>query len=222
MIRTNRVIIRVALLAAIAVAFSVAVTALRRQGTADPATWATLAAVLAVLAAVTSAWTSQRVVELQEDALEPHLVTSIDTGRRYGLAQFRVTNKGGSSAHEVHLEWKHPLLKVDGSTVVIGNDGHVPVIAVGESASALIGASHEMFARLKDTTCSGRITFKNASGSSRSTDFLASAERQRHSLIYDEEDSRTHYELQKIPQVLKEISEELRNIGSRLDRGEDH
>lgn len=47
-------------------------------GLKDQTTWATVAAVLAVVAAVTSAWTSQRVVELQEDALEPVVVPSID------------------------------------------------------------------------------------------------------------------------------------------------
>lgn len=90
----TRKVVRVALIAAVAVALCVAWVVLRQLGVRDPNAWATLAAVLAVLAAVASAWTSQRVMELQEDALEPSLVASIDVRSRYGLAQFRVTNRG--------------------------------------------------------------------------------------------------------------------------------
>ncbi len=72
--------------------------ALRRQGLIDPGAWATVAAALAVLAAVASAWTSQRVLEMQEDALEPSLLPALDLRSRTNLAQFKVTNHGGSHA----------------------------------------------------------------------------------------------------------------------------
>jgi|SRR5262245_29117042 len=39
-----------------------------RLGPTDSSAWATVAAALAVIAAVASAWTGQRVLELQEDA----------------------------------------------------------------------------------------------------------------------------------------------------------
>ena len=73
---------RVGLGAAVVVATSVAAISLLHLGIGSPNTWATLAAVLAVLAAVTSAWTSQRVVELQEDALEPSPVPLLDLRSR--------------------------------------------------------------------------------------------------------------------------------------------
>jgi hypothetical protein len=55
--------------------------------------WATIAAVLAVVAAVCSAWTSQRVLELQEDAQQPNPTPELDLRSRFSLTQFRITNE---------------------------------------------------------------------------------------------------------------------------------
>ena len=86
--QAERKVIRSALLAAGVVAVGVAIIALREVGGRNPDAWATIAAVLAVIAPVISAWTTQRVRELQEDALEPNLQAAIDARRRYGLVQF--------------------------------------------------------------------------------------------------------------------------------------
>ena len=57
-------------------------------------TWATLTAVLAVIAAVISAWPALRVLEIQEDSLRPRPTPYFDLTSRYGLLLLRVKNLG--------------------------------------------------------------------------------------------------------------------------------
>ena len=59
-----RIVFRLLLAASMVTALGVAGVSLRKLGLADPSAWATVAAALAVVAAVASAWTSQRVLEL--------------------------------------------------------------------------------------------------------------------------------------------------------------
>ena len=212
----TRRLVRGALTAATVVAIAVGVAALLQLGGRDPTSWATVAAVLAVLAAVASAWTSQRVVELQEDSLEPILVASVDMRSRYGIAQFRLTNKGQSAAFDIRLEWTRPLLTAQGNQVTVGKDGYIPVLAPGECASALLGGSHDIFPKSEDTTCSGKVTFRNAARQRRETEFVASAEHGRRALLHDDEIIKTQYELQKLPDELRRVSKELERIRELL------
>ena len=76
--------------------------------------------------------------------MEPRLVASLDLHSRYQIAQFRLTNKGGSSAHDVRLTWTTPLLTEKDTEVILGHDGHLPVLAAGDVASVPLGLSHKL------------------------------------------------------------------------------
>src|SRR5215210_8126142 len=75
-----------------------------RQG----ALWATIAATLAVITSLITAWNGQRALELQEDAQLPHPYPYIDASSRYQLLQLRIENFGGTTARDVRLEWDKP------------------------------------------------------------------------------------------------------------------
>jgi hypothetical protein len=171
-----------ALLALVATVISI-----RQLGIENPSAWATVAAALAVIAAVASAWTSQRILELQEDEQEPNPVPLIDLRSRYQLAQFRITNTGGSSTHQVRVEWKQQLRNSKGEDVLLGRDVAIPVIPEGESASILLGASYAFMDAHTDTTFRGTLSFENASGRRYRKPFVVSAEHERVSLVHDEE-----------------------------------
>jgi hypothetical protein len=217
----SRVFVRIGLGVAVLVAVGVAAVALLKLGAADPTTWATLAAVLAVLAAVSSAWTSQRVVELQEDVIEPNPVPAFDLRSRYDLAQLRLTNRGGSPAYSVRIGWDEPLRDEDGREVVLGVANTIPVLAAGETASVGLGTAHAFIAKTSDTTRHGVITFANASGRLRSKRFVISAEHERQALIHDHETPRTQYELQRIPDELKRIADAITRAGHDRTSGTD-
>jgi hypothetical protein len=209
----SRAVVRLGLGLAAVIAAGVGVAAVFKLGATDPTTWATLAAVLAVLAAVTSAWTSQRVVELQEDALEPNPVPAFDVRSRYDLAQLRVTNRGGSPAYRIQITWDEPLRDEDDGVVVLGIDNTISVLGPGETASIGLGTAHGFMAKTPDTTRHGVLTFQNASGRRRSRRFVVSAEHERRALIHDQEAPRTHFELQRIPDELKRIAAAITQVG---------
>lgn len=212
-----RVLFRLLLVGSMFLALTVAAVSLWKLGLTDPSGWATVAAALAVIAAVASAWTSQRVLELQEDASEPNPVPIIDVRSRYQLAQFRITNHGGASAHNVRIRWEQQLKNASGEEVLLGRDVAIPVIPEGEDASVLLGSSHRFFQTHQDTTYRGTILYANASGRQYSKPFVVSAEHERASLVHDEEIPKTLFELQKIPDELQHVTRELRYLREVLE-----
>jgi hypothetical protein len=211
---------RSGLLLAGVTAIAVVIVALREQGGRTPEAWATLAAALAVLASLVSAFSSQRVVELQEDALQPALQASFDFRNRYELAQFRVANRGASAAYDVRIEWdKPPLQTVEGLPVqIFGPSGILPILLPGDEASFLLGQSHAFLSAHLETKWSGTFTYHNAATARRDMRFTLTAEHERLSLVHNEEDPKTQFELQKIPGRLKDIATEL----SRMRRFQIH
>ncbi len=213
-----RIVFRLLLAASMVLALAVAGVSLRKLGLADPSAWATAAAALAVVAAVASAWTSQRVLELQEDALAPNPVPVIDLRRRYELAQFRVTNHGGATAHDVKIIWQRQLQDAEGKDVLLGRDVAISVIPEGESASVLLGSSHNFVRTHQDTTFRGDIEYRNASGRQYRKPFVVSAEHERVALTHDEETPKTPRELQKVPDELKAVARAIGRVEGILER----
>lgn len=212
----SRQMIRLGLLGAGILSLLVAILPLVQLGTRKPETWATIAAALAVLTAVVSAWTSQRVLELQEDAQEPSISVSLDLRRRSELVQLRIANVGGSLAKDVQVTWDTPLLDVDGQPVRISSlpDGPdiLPVLPSGQSSAILVGLVYRFFEKYKDSTYSGVVSYKNVSGDSRRQRFVVSGEIHRRSLVHEDEEALTHQELQRIPRQLKEIASEVSRL----------
>ncbi len=213
----NRILVRAGLIVAILVALTVAITCGLKLGVSNPTTWATFAAVLAVLAAVVSAWTGQRVLELQEDVLESNPTPVIDLRRRYQIAQFRITNQGGSPAFDVCITWEQGLTDAEGQDVVLGSSHSVPVIPTGESASVFIGTANRFMEAHKDATFRGTIKFKNASGRERSKPFVVTAEHERSALVHDDEMLKALHELQKVPDALASIAAKIDELTPRSD-----
>ncbi len=201
--------LRAMLTAASVLSLAICGIALRKQGVIDPAAWATVAAALAVLAAVASAWTGQRVLEMQEDALEPSLLPAIDLRSRTNLAQFKVTNHGGSHAYDVLIAWDRPLPNLDGTTVSLGGTP-IPMIPRGESASVLIDSSHQFIKKQADTTFTGRISFKNAGGKQFSEPFTVTAEHERNAMVLVTDAQELQQDVEKIRAALESIATSLR------------
>jgi hypothetical protein len=216
----ERKVIRGGLLVAGVIALAVAIVALMEQGGRSPAAWTALAAALAVFASIVSAWSSQRVIELQENALEPNVRASLDFRSRYSLAQFRVSNRGGSPAYDLRIEWENPLQTVDGRTAdIFGPTGTLPVLLAGDEASIFLGESHAFLEAHPQAVWSGTMVYEDATGERRSKAFTLTAEHERLSLVHDEEEPKTQYELQKIPDRLGKIAAELAKIRSHLEQG---
>jgi hypothetical protein len=179
--------------------------------------WSAVAAALAVVAAIVSAWTSQRLVELQEDALEPNLLVTIDGRSRYQLIQLKLVNLGQSPAYSIKIDWLHGPTVQEGTVVQLGPGGVLPVLGPSEHATRLLDVSHKFFARHSDTTFTGTISWSNASGEVSERQLVLGAEHLREAMVHDEELPKTHYELQKLPDMLDKIAGEI----GKLRKGSD-
>lgn len=193
-------------------------------GIENKETWAVIAAALAVITSVFSSWSSQRVLELEEDSQRPYPYPSIDVKSRYGLMLLRVTNTGGGAAHNISLIWDKPIKNWKGEVVCFADNDKAPQIAVllpKESAAVAIGGSNDIYAKNTDMNYRGTVEFVDASNKKYKYKFFVSAEPYRSTLVFDEEEPKTHRELQKIPDKLIAISNALDDIKRSIEETKD-
>jgi hypothetical protein len=166
-------------------------------------TWATLTAVLAVIAAVISAWPSLRVLEIQEDATRPSPTPHFDITSRYGLLLLRLANLGAGVAYDVRLNWdKHPQDEKAEDVTALDT---IPVLIPHDSVSVLVGRPHELFKNYPTMRFEGTVEFKDVTGKHMKQRFLCSADEYRNRLTFDDEMPKTLHDLQKLPDKLTDI-----------------
>ena len=217
----TRSLIRVGLVVVFGLSVFVVIAALRSGQRGDLETWAAVAAALAVLTAVLSSWSAQRVLELQEDQSKPYPYPTIDSVSRYGLLQLRVTNYGGGVAHDIRMIWDNPLTKASGAVVTFSggaSGGEIAVLMPRESIATLIDGHADFFAAYKPSEAdySGVLHFRDASGHSYQHRFRVNVGQYAGTLLHSEEAVRTHFELQRIPERLDLLTRELRNVRETL------
>lgn len=181
----------------------------------SPDTLNPVAAALAVLTAVISAWGAQSVVEREEDAKRPFPYLSFDTQSRYSLAQLVLRNAGGAPAFDVRIHWDRPLLNHKGEPIRFSNsaDGvEAPILQPGESVSVLIDTTVGYF-KQEHLVYSGIVSFASSpKGKVQRQAFNLSGEQYRHTLTFADELPKTLHELQRLPEVLSAIRGELNDL----------
>jgi hypothetical protein len=216
-----RRIIRSILIVAFIIACVAIIAAFLLLGFRDPTAWVAVAAGLAVITSIASAWPAQRVLELQQDAQEPYPYPSIDVTSRYALLQLRVTNYGGSAAFDIRFGWNEPLLNSKGQTIQFTKQKgapDIPVLLPNESVTILIDEYKNMFQTYKNMNYTGELVFRNASGQMIRHPFLVSAEKYRHALTYSEEELKTHFQLQQIPKEICKLRTEVTHLRSAIEQ----
>ena len=201
-----RFIARAVLLVVFVLAFGLAVHLLSLPK--EKETLATLAATLAVIAAVISAWPSLKVLELQEDATRPNPVLYFDVSSRYLLMLLKMKNCGAAVAYDIVVNWEmHPTNDQNEEVTALDQ---VAVLVPQQSVSVNIGLSNTLLTRKKSMTFLGTLEFRDSSGKKYSTPFKCSADQFARQLDFDEEMPKTLHELQKLPKNLENIAVALR------------
>lgn len=162
--------------------------------------WSAIAAALAVIVAVVSAWTSHDVVTMERARQAPYPYPSLDGHRRYMLLQLRVTNLGGGTAHNVRLVWDRPLTRTNGQPVRFteqADSPDVPVLLPGQTISAYVDGMHDFLRANATATYRGRVEFEDGNGRTKRHPFVVSAEPFRTGLTFETETPRTEHELRK-------------------------
>jgi hypothetical protein len=173
-------------------------------------TWATLTGLLAVIAAVISAWPALRVLELQEDSSRPRPTPCFDVSSRYNLLQLRVKNIGGGVAYDVRLNWDNHPIDHQGENVEALD--YISVLLPGESVSTLLGVSTDTVKKLSTTRFEGEVKFKNSNGKVYKEKFICSADAHQKRLVHDDELPKTLRDLQDIPKELGRINDALQRL----------
>jgi len=174
-IKLPRFFIRVSLAMVLLISVVVVLVSINALDSKDKAPWAAIAGALAVITSVVSAWSAQRLLEIQQDTLLPDPTPSIDVTSRYGLLQLRVTNFGGSPAHNIRLSWNNSLLNSKNEIVSIGadqNDPYIPVLLPKDTISTLIDGHVQFFGKFKDANYKGVISYEDAAGNKYNKQFL--------------------------------------------------
>jgi len=182
--------------------------------------WATLAAALAVITSIISAWGAQRVVELEEDKLAPYPYPQFDASSRYGLLLLRITNFGGGAAHSVKIVWDKPLKDSKGQLIGFSDGSESAALSIllpGQHISKIVDGHVQFFSVGGPHVYSGLIEFRDSNGRKHSHRFFLDAESLKGTPTYDEESIKTHYELQKLPEKLDQLCKVVEKIGKQLD-----
>jgi hypothetical protein len=132
----------------------------------------------------------------------------------------RVTNSGGGIAHDIDLEWDHPLTNASGVEIRFSpqrGSPEIPVLMPEQSVSMLVDGHVQFFGMEQKHQYSGKVRYRDGRGKHRRHTFVLDGEMFRGTPYYDREDLRTHYEVQKIPDALKKIEGELSRIRATLE-----
>ncbi len=217
----SKIVTRIFLAVSLALALGVAGFAVNGINAGDTSAWGTLAAVLAVITSVVSAWGAQRVVELEEDKLMPYPHPQFDATSRYGLMLFKVTNFGGSAAHNIRFIWDKPLKTRKGETVRFGPDDaphEISILAPGQEISKVVDGHVQFFQIEGPHVYRGQLEYEDSHGRKKKLPFLVDAESLRHTPSYVDEGVRTQWELQKLPAVLQRLCDQVETVAEQLER----
>lgn len=216
----QRITSRAFLLATLILSICVGVFAAKGILEGQKEAWATLAALLAVVTSMISAWGAQRVVELEEEKLAPHPYPQFDSSSRYGFLLLKVTNFGGGTAHNIKLEWDRPLMNSRGNEVRFQSspDADISVLVPGQHISKIVDGHIQFFQIEGPHQYQGKIHFEDANGRKRRTRFTLDAESLKGTPSYDDEGLKTHYELQKLPGVITKLSDRVDDLVKSVNR----
>lgn len=180
--------------------------------------WNTVAATLAVITAIVSAWATQKIIWKQEDDQEPLLEIYFDTHSRQGLTLLVLQNSGGSNAYDIMIKWEKPLFNLKGEEVHFGraaNKIEIQIINRGQKYFHTVNGTQDMFQKSKEEKSvldfSGKIYYKRNRENDKYSemDFFISLEPYRGSPLIETDQINFYYEAAKIHSDLKKISSSL-------------
>jgi len=212
----KRFVVRLFLAAAFASAVAAISIVFRYPDAYRPEIWAVAAAALAVIPAALATWSTQRMLELEEDASAPFPYPSFDSRSRSQLLQLRIENHGKGIARNVYLEWKDaPSVRDGGPPPFLTAETPVPILLPGRDASYFVDGARDFVKKHDYADFSGKVHFQDIAGRAHSHPFVLPTSHLKDGLSYDDEISLTHRELQKLPDALEKISKTIEKVGGR-------
>lgn len=115
--------------------------------------WGTIASALAVIAAISTVWSSMSLNWKLEDEHEPFLNVYFESQTHKYCTSLVIRNDGGSTAYNIRIRWENPLKDALGKTVRFtdledGNDIHS--LPKGMHMSRYVKATEDFFSDKKN------------------------------------------------------------------------
>ncbi len=186
--------------------------------------WETITASISLIIAIISGWIAYEVFIRQAEAEKPQIVLRLDFRSRYGLIMLLAENLGTRPAFNIKLSWDKELKNHNGEIVKFNQydqDSDIPVLNAKEQTSVIIDTPGNFFEKYKNDSLdySGTISYQETLTSKRKTKypFRFSFKHYGASPSFENEEPKTMYELQKIPEKLNEIKIALDKINLNND-----
>lgn len=179
----------------------------------------------AVLAACISSLVAFRAAEIAEQSQRPYPYPFIDTQSRYQLILLKLKNAGGTTAHDVFIEWDEggrPSVHRGNSPVptdfATGVDKAVRQLLPGETLTSMLGVSFEVAKEVKDSTSqwSGTVHFRDTKGRRHHHRFLIDRSVFSWGLADETEELKAMYSISQLPKLLDEIKKSVDKLGKSL------
>jgi len=213
-----RVAWRIFLLFTGLLAGAVVCTAFIRTDVSAEARWAVVAGALAVLTGVLAAWAAMRFVELEEDERRPDVSAEFDVESLYGMILLAMQNRGRQVAYDVRLDWTQPPLMFDSGAPLDALT--IASLQPGERLTRHLGGSADLGKRSPYPDTVGQLSYRDLRGRHFTTEVRLSLEARRGELVTTREATRTHYEVQRIPELLQQIARRLEDLRRAIDSRE--
>lgn len=185
--------------------------------------WESMTASISLTIAIISGWIAYEAFYMQSINRRPQVVLRLDFRSRYGLVLLVAENLGSQPAFNIRFKWNQDLLNHKGEKVSFNKSNsqiEIPVLNPNESTSTIIGSPSTIFKKSGvNLDFNGFIMFQESLNSNKETSypFQFSFQHFRNAPMDETEEPKTMYELQKIPQHLDKIKDELSKITKVLN-----
>lgn len=181
--------------------------------------WGTLTAAISLIIAIISGWIAYETLYRQSLSDRPQIVLRLDTKSRYGLILLVAENLGAKPAFNIKFAWDQDLFNHKGEKMTFNKYDSlidIPVLNPKESTSVVIDSPSSFYEKNRDKNLdfSGLIVFQESLNSKRENTypFLFSFKHYGLSPSFETEEPKTMHELQKIPERLENLTNELKNL----------
>lgn len=178
-----------------------------------------LIASVSLLVAVISLFLTTLSFNMHLDAKLPQIVLDTDTQSRYGLILMSIKNYGDKTAYNILITWDKPIKNFKGENIISQSEDcnvmNIPVLQKGQEIKVTIDEIRSFYNKYNDEEMrfSGEIKYSLSLGKKQrkfKSSFYLDLSIFRKTLYHDSESLKANFELQKIPNELKEIKEILK------------
>jgi len=187
--------------------------------------WESLTATISLTIAIISGWIAYESFHNQSLARKPQIILRLDFKSRYDLILLVAENLGEKPAFNIKFEWQNRLLNHKNEEIRFNkydDSIDIPVLNSKENTSVIVDLASRFYENRKTDNLdfNGTIKFQESLNSRRKTSYPFHFSFKHYSMSpsFENEEPKTMYELQKIPEKLERIKLEIKKIAETIEK----